>query len=181
MEKDIFNFNSQSNNNNDLLLEIAIDLNEIINYINDNILKMKKINYNEINLQEESKNEKYDWDIDNNDKPKIKIKLGKKRKKSELLNENEDLKDKEYNEENEIGNDKEEINKNKKKKKLKIRNKKNLKKYFVKIIGRIKNIIIKINELKNNNNNINTLNNREIIFQYGRYIGKVVNDLREGK
>ena len=44
MKKDIFNFNNQSsdNDNNNLLLEIVSDLNEIINYINDNILKMKK-------------------------------------------------------------------------------------------------------------------------------------------
>ena len=45
MKKDIFNFNNQSSDNiNDLLVEIVNDLNEIINYINDNILKMKKIN-----------------------------------------------------------------------------------------------------------------------------------------
>ena len=44
MKKDIFNFNNKSsdNDNDDLLLEISNDLNEIINYINDNILKMKK-------------------------------------------------------------------------------------------------------------------------------------------
>ena len=127
MKKDIFNFKNKSNDNdnNDLLLEIVCDLNKIINYINDNILKMKKNKCNEINLQEEeSKNENYEWGIDNNDRKEIKIKLGKKRKKSELLNENEDLKDKEFNEENEIDNNKEEINKNKKKKKLKIGNKK---------------------------------------------------------
>ena len=53
--------------------------------------------------------------IDNNDKKEIKIKLGKKRKKPELLNENEGLKDKEFKEKYEIGNNKEEINKNKKK------------------------------------------------------------------
>ena len=149
MDKDVFHFSNQSSDNNDdLLLEIANDLNKIINYINDNVLKIKKNNYNEINLQEESKNEKYELGIDNNDKKEIKIKLGKKRKKPELLNENEGLKDKEFKEKYEIGNNKEEINKNNKKKKLKIRNKKNLKKYFVKIIERIKNIIIKINDIK---------------------------------
>jgi len=117
MNKEVFHFNNQSkdNDNNDLLLEIANDLNEIINYIKDNILKFKKNKCNEINLQEEeSKREKYDLGIDNNDKKDIKIKLGKKRKKSELLNENEDLKDNEFNEENEIGNNKEKINKKKK-------------------------------------------------------------------
>ena len=148
MKKDIFNFNNQNrdNDNHDLLLEIARDLNKIINYINDNILKMKKNKCNGINIQEEErKNENYEFGIDNNDKKEIKIKLGKKRKKSELLNENEDLKDKEFNEGYEIDNTKEEINKNKKKKKLKIRNKKVLKGCFIKIIGRIKNIIIKIN------------------------------------
>ena len=144
MDKDVFHFSNQSSDNNDdLLLEIANDLNKIINYINDNVLKIKKNNYNEINLQEESKNEKYELGIDNNDKPEIKIKLGKKRKKPELLNENESLKDKEFKEKYEIGNNKEEINK--KKKKLKIRNKKNLKKSLVNIIGKIKNIIVKIN------------------------------------
>ena len=83
MKKDVFHFNNQSsdNDNNDLLLEIASDLNEIINYINDNILKMKKNKCNEINLQEEeSRNEKFEWGIDNNDKKEIKIKLGKKKK-----------------------------------------------------------------------------------------------------
>ena len=86
MKKDIFNFNSQSNNNNDLLLEIANDLNEIINYINDNILKIKKNKCNEINLQEEeSKNEKYEWGIDNNDKKEIKIKLRKKKKEISII------------------------------------------------------------------------------------------------
>ena len=181
MKKDIFNFNNQNsdNDNNDLLLEIASDLNEIINYINDNILKMKKNKCNEINLQEEeNRNEKYEWIIDNNDKKEIKIKLGKKRKKSELLNENEDLKNKEFNEEYEIGNNKEEINKNKKKKKVKIRNKRNLKKSFFKIIGRIKNIIAKINDIKKNNN---TLNNQEIFLKNGRYVGQVINGLLEGK
>ena len=54
MNKDIFNYNNQSNDNdnNDLLLEIVSDLNEIINYINDNILKMKKNKCNEINLKD---------------------------------------------------------------------------------------------------------------------------------
>ena len=57
MDKDVFHFSNQSSDNNDdLLLEIANDLNKIINYINDNVLKIKKNNYNEINLQEESKN-----------------------------------------------------------------------------------------------------------------------------
>jgi len=81
MNKDIFNLNNQSSDNdyNGLLLEISNDLNEIINYINDNILKIKKNKCNEINLQEEeSKNEKYEWGIDNNDKKEIKIKLGEK-------------------------------------------------------------------------------------------------------
>ena len=172
MKKDIFNFNKKSNDNNnrDLLLEIASDLNEIINYINLNILKMKKNKCNEINLQEE--------EIDNNDKKETKIKLGKKRKKPELLNENKDLDDKEFNTENEIGYNKEEINKNKKKKKLKIRKKKNFKKSFIKIIGRIKNIIVKINDIKKNNNN---LNNQEIILKNGKYVGQIVNGLIEGK
>ena len=131
MKKDIFHFINQStdNDNNDLLLEIVSDLNEIINYINDNILTLKKNKCNEINLQEEeNRNEKYKWSIDNNDKKEIKIKLGEKRKKSELLNENEDLKYKEFNEENKIGNTNEEINKNKKKKKVQSGNKKNLNK-----------------------------------------------------
>ena len=62
MDKDAFHFSNQSSDNNDdLLLEIANDLNKIINYINDNVLIIKKNNYNEINLRGKAKMKNVSW------------------------------------------------------------------------------------------------------------------------
>ena len=77
-----------SNNKNNLGDDIINDLQQIINYINENILMKQKENDDEINLDgEDSQNEEIEF-LEN--KKETKIKLGKKRKKDNLSEKNKE-------------------------------------------------------------------------------------------
>ena len=68
--------------------DIINDLQQIINYINENILMKQKENDDEINLDgEDSQNEEIEF-LEN--KKETKIKLGKKRKKDNLSEKSDD-------------------------------------------------------------------------------------------
>ena len=75
-------------NKNNLGDDIINDLQQIINYINENILMKQKENDDEINLDgEDSQNEEIEF-LEN--KKETKIKLGKKRKKDNLSEKSDD-------------------------------------------------------------------------------------------
>ena len=148
-----------STNKNLLGENIINDLQQIINYINENILmKHKEKNDDEINLEEkDAQNKEIEFS-------ETRIKLGKKRKKDKLSEKN-----------------KEKLNE------AKIDKLKEYQSQGIEIIKLINNIITKIrknnnliNDNKKNNNDIN--NNQEIKYDNGdRYVGQVLNGLREGK
>ena len=139
--------------------DIVNDLQQIINYINENILIKKKENDDEINLDEEdAQNEENEF---SENKKEMKVKLGKKRKKDKLSEKN-----------------KEKLNE------AKVDKLKEYQNHVIEIIKLIKNIVIKmnnnlINDNKKNNNDI--INNQEIKYNDGKYIGQVLNGLKEGK
>ena len=113
-----------SNNNNLLGDDIVYDLQQIINYINENILMKQKENNDEISLDEENGQIK-EIEFSEN-KKETKIKLSKKRKKG-----------------NTSGKNKEKLNE------AKIDKLKEYRNHGIEIIKLINNIIIKIN--MNNN------------------------------
>ena len=166
--------------NSDLLMKITNELQRIIIYIQEHLINIKKIGKN-INL--ESKQEQNGEEL----YPKInkfRRKLGIKRKYLSDKNEN-----KYENEKNEISLDenKDNINKNEKEineakyKKLKS-NIKKLKNNSSIVVKMIQNLLNKINEYKIKNfYNIKINSNQELNLNSGRYIGNVVNGLREGK
>ena len=124
----MFNFDTKINSeNNNILLEVVNDLQQIINYINENIIIKKKVE--EINLEEKIEDEEIifsDFNGDDKKEKKLKkenkIKLGKKRKKSI--------------------SSKEKCNTYKEKEKVNIED---FQEHFIEIITRIKDLIIKIN------------------------------------
>ena len=134
-----------SSNSNDLLLQIENKLNQIIEYIQNNL----------INIQNKDKN--FD---ENETQNKRKVKLGIKRKRLRKSIENEENKDKTEINLNENENNNKIILKNKK---LKTKIKK-YKKHAIEIIKKVKDILLKINDNKNVNlgefniNNVQELN-----------------------
>ena len=180
MKADINNLDNKNNpNDNDILNDLTKELQEIIDYTQDNLIKSKENGKNEINLDEnEIENEEDELSYN---KMKKEIKLGEKRKLSELSDENDINKN---------------INKNSKgisniKHK---RENKNIEIIGYEIIKRIRDIIIKINNFNNNKIKeqnqkdkllyelkINNIKDIEIEYNNGRYIGQVVNGLKEGK
>ncbi len=130
------------NENGDLLNEIVDNLEQIIQYIRDNLNNCKEKN-NKINLEEEI-DEKVDKKF-----------LGEKRKYSEIFEDKE--------------NDKEQCEKNNNKR---IKSKEIL----IELIKKIESVIIKIN----NKNNIIKNSNQEKVYSDGKYIGQIMNNLREG-
>ena len=160
MEASEENEKINSNNNNNLLIEITKELEQIIEFIQINLITNKNINLNE---KQEKKN----------------IKLGVKRKKLNKIVKNEDL-----NNKNEINlNIDEEENDNfalnNKKLKAKINK---FERYTNKIIKKVKDILKKINDNKNINlEECKIIENQELIYDYGKYIGSTHNRLREGK
>ena len=168
----MFNFDPKINSeNNDILLEVVNDLQQIINYINENIIIKKKVE--EINLEEKIEDEENIFsDFNGDDKKEKKLKkenkinLGKKRKKS--ISSKEKIYT--YNEREKV-------------------NIKDFQKHFIEIITRIKDLIIKINNNKEyinklNQSKISTINNKnyqELELDDGKYFGEIVNGKKEGK
>ena len=152
-----------SSNSNDLLLQIENKLNQIIEYIQNNL----------INIQNKDKN--FD---ENETQNKRKVKLGIKRKRLRKSIENEENKDKTEINLNENENNNKIILKNKK---LKTKIKK-YKKHAIEIVKKVKDILLKINDNKNVNLGEFNINNvQELNDENGKYIGNVKNDKREGK
>ena len=152
--------------NYDLLLEITKELNQIIEYIQNNLMNQTNKNL-DLGVKEVQK--------------KIKVKFGVKKKGLIKFVENEEDKDK-----NEIN-----LNENEDKKKIKqliLKNKKlktkikKFKRHSIEIIKKAKDILLKISDNKNVNLgefNINSV--QELNYANGRYIGNVHCGLREGK
>ena len=152
-----------SSNSNDLLLQIENKLNQIIEYIQNNL----------INIQNKDKN--FD---ENETQNKRKVKLGIKRKRLRKSIENEENKDKTEINLNENENNNKIILKNKK---LKTKIKK-YKKHAIEIAQKVKDILLKINDNKNVNLGEFNINNvQELNHENGKYIGNVKNGLKEGK
>ena len=85
MKADINNLDNKNNpNDNDIFNDLKKDLQEIINYTQDNLIKRKEKGKSEINLDE---NENEEDELTYNKKKK-EIKLGDKRKISEISDEN---------------------------------------------------------------------------------------------
>ena len=150
-----------NSNNKDILNEITKELNQIIKYIQINLMNIK--------------NKKIDFDEKEIQNKKI-IKLGVKRKRLKKrlrkINKNEENKDK-----NEINlnenEDNEKINLKNKKLKAKI---KKFKRHANEIIKKVKDILLKIGDSKNINLeefNINSV--QELNYENGKYIGNVHN------
>ena len=98
-ENTIYSKERISSINKDLLLEIVNELQQVINYVKENIFIKSKESNCTINLNEEESRKKEDNDFyffNINDiytkakKKKFKIKLGEKRKESEILNISKD-------------------------------------------------------------------------------------------
>ena len=157
MEASEENEKINSNNNNNLLNEITKELEQIIEFIQINLITNKNINLNE---KQEKKN----------------IKLGVKRKKLNKIVKNEDL-----NNKNEINlNIDEEENDNFALNNKKLKDKINkFERYTNKIIKKVKDILKKINDNKNINlEECKILENQELIYDDGKYIGSTHNRLR---
>ena len=129
MENKILNFDIKINSENDnILLGIVNELQQMINYINENIFIKKK--EEEIYLEEKSQNAEDSFFLLNEDdknektlKKENKIKLGEKRKKSLTTEKKAHI----YSEKEK-------------------ENKKDFQRHFIEIINRIKNLMIKINK-----------------------------------
>ena len=187
-------------NNNILLLDVVNDLQQIVIYAQDNLMKRKQKN-KEINLdEEESLN--YEEEFTNNNRKK-EIKLGEKRIKSELLDESDD---------NEVENKVKKIERNRavkiftslknykkeiydsKKKEAKLKTETiDFRVITIEIIKKIKEIIAKINnsklytsfkiheEKKVEGLKVNNIIKQNLLFKDGRYRGQVENGFRQGK
>ena len=176
MNSDTNNIRSKINSdNNDLLKEIVDYLQQIIKYAKDNLIKREK--NDEINL-EENKSDDIELSCEKNE-IKDKIKLGEKINRAEFFCEIED----EENESNKIKNNTRFLLDKKMWKLKEI----NYHKYINEIIKKIEDIIIKINKniinnaFKKNQEKIDDKNDQEIKYEDGRYIGQVINGLKEGK
>ena len=129
MENKILNFDIKINSENaNILLGIVNELQQMINYIKENIFIKKK--EEEIYLEEKSQNAEDSFSLLNEDdknektlKKDNKIKLGEKRKKSLTTEEKAHI----YSEKEK-------------------ENKKDFQRHFIEIINRIKNLMIKINK-----------------------------------
>ena len=186
MKNDITDIiNKIYSNNNDSFIEIINSLQQIIDDTQEVFIKQKE-NNNEIDLDEEKRNKDFDsnyLDINTDKKTETEIKLGEKRKKQLISDENlydkddainEDIKNKEIKNKSEVSN---------------------YKRCIIEMIKRIKTIIVKMNSIINEKNNnkeiiinlISTLENqqkekaKEIIYGDGKYIGQIVNGIKEGK
>ena len=148
MKADINNLDNKNKpNDNDILNDLKKDLQEIIDYTQDNLIKRKEKGKIEINLDEnEIENEEDELSYN---KMKKEIKLGEKRKLSEISDENDINKN---------------INKNYKDvSKIKYRKEnKNIEIIGIEIVKRIIDIIIKINNF--NNNKIKEQNQKDKIL-----------------
>ena len=189
---------------NDLLINIGYNLQEISNYTQENLLKQKEKN-NEINLieEEEQKDDEFFF-FEKGIKEEMNSELGKKRKKYESLYEDDEN---EYNKSSKIRLNKksksvskketENLSFNNKSDKLEL---KDCYHHGIEIIKRINNLIVKINIVINEHlkkiNHISSLldkkdeklkeeeinnNIQELKYNNGRYVGEIVNKLREGK
>ena len=179
MKADINNLDCKSNpNGSDIVNDLTKELKEIIEYTQVNLIKRKERGKNEINLDEnEIENEEDELTYN---KKKKEIKLGEKRKLSEISDENDINKN---------------INKNYKgAPNIKYKKEdKNIEIIGYEIVKRIIDIIIKINDFNNNKIKeqnqknklldelkINNIKDIEIEYYNGRYVGQVVNGLKEG-
>ena len=190
MKNDITDIiNKIYSNNNDSFIKIINSLQQIIDDTQEVFIKQKENNNeinNEIDLDEEKRNKDFDsnyLDINTDKKTETEIKLGEKRKKQLISDENlydkddainEDIKNKEIKNKSEVSN---------------------CKRCIIEMIKRIKTIIVKMNSIINEKNNnkeiiinlISTLENqqkekaKEIIYDDGKYIGQIVNGIKEGK
>ena len=190
MKNDITDIiNKIYSNNNDSFIKIINSLQQIIDDTQEVFIKQKENNNeinNEIDLDEEKRNKDFDsnyLDINKDKKTETEIKLGEKRKKQLISDENlydkddainEDIKNKEIKNKSEVSN---------------------CKRCIIEMIKRIKTIIVKMNSIINEKNNnkeiiinlISTLENqqkekaKEIIYDDGKYIGQIVNGIKEGK
>ena len=146
MKADINNLDNKNNlNDSDILNDLTKELQEIIDYTQDNLIKRKEKGKIEINLDE---NENEEDELTYNKKKK-EIKLGEKRKLSELSDENDINKN--------IENNSKGISNIKHKKENK-----NIEIIGYEIVKRIIDIIIKINNF--NNNKIKEQNQKDKIL-----------------
>ena len=158
MREDIIKADDKINEKDDgIFPEIINDLKEIISYTKANLIK-KEAKSNLINLEEE---EDDDFSLEMSEIKKrakdFQIKLGKKRKQSESIENSEDDEselNKIFDENNEMIKEKEKINKNIQEIKFKLKEK-IYKSYGIEIVQKIEAIIIKINSIKNKENQKN--------------------------